>query len=185
MSGRWKILGLAAVVGLGGCASIPTSPSVMVLPGAGKSFEKFQADNAVCRDWASQQVGTTSTTAAAQSTAGTAAVGTVLGAGLGAAIGATSGHAGTGAAIGAGTGLLGGTALGASAGQASGTEVQRRYDIAYQQCMYAKGNQIPGVVRAARPGSLVPVPPPPPPGAAPAPPASPPLPGIAPPPPPR
>ena len=172
MSGRWKILGLAAVVGLGGCASIPTSPSVMVLPGAGKSFEQFQADNAVCRDWASQQVGTTSTTAAAQSTAGTAAVGTVLGAGLG-------------AAIGAGTGLLGGTALGASAGQASGTEVQRRYDIAYQQCMYAKGNQIPGVVRAARPGSLVPVPPPPPPGAAPAPPASPPLPGIAPPPPPR
>jgi hypothetical protein len=181
MSGRWAVLAVAAVVGLGGCATIPTGPSVMVLPGAGKSFEQFQADNAVCRDWASQQIGTTSTTAAAQSTAGTAAIGTVLGAGLGAAIGAASGHPGTGAAIGAGSGALGGTAMGADAGQASGREIQRRYDIAYQQCMYAKGNQIPGVVRAPQPGHLVPVPPPPAPGAAPGSPASPPSPGVAPP----
>jgi hypothetical protein len=41
-----------------------------------------------------------------------------------------------------------GTALGAGAGSgmASGTAwtAQRRYDVAYQQCMYAKGNVIPG-----------------------------------------
>ncbi len=181
MSGRWEVLAVAAVVGLGGCATIPTGPSVMVLPGAGKSFEQFQANNAICRGWASQQIGTTSTTAAAESTAGTAAIGTVLGAGLGAAIGAASGHPGTGAAIGAGSGALGGTALGASTGQASAAEIQRRYDIAYQQCMYAKGNQIPGVARAPQPGSLVPVPPPPPPDAAPGFPASPPTPDVAPP----
>jgi hypothetical protein len=61
-----------AIVLLGGCASIPSDPSVMVLPGTGKTFEQFQTDDAVCRH-----------------------------------------------------------------------SVQGRYDIAYRQCMYAKGNQVP------------------------------------------
>ncbi|MBI3635236.1 MAG: hypothetical protein HY216_03315 [Candidatus Rokubacteria bacterium] len=34
---------------------------------------------------------------------------------------------------------------------AAGPSVRDRYDIAYQQCMYARGNQIPGVVPASRP----------------------------------
>jgi hypothetical protein len=147
------------VVSLTGCATIPTGPSVMVLPGAGKPFDVFQADDGACRDWALRQAGITTEEASTRSTATSAAIGTVMGAALGAAIGAAAGNPGIGAAIGAGTGLLGGTAVGAEAGYASGYEVQRRYDIAYQQCMYAKGNQIPGVV-AARP---VPPPPPPPP----------------------
>jgi len=71
------------------------------------------------------------------------------GAGLGAAIGAASGNAGAGAAIGAGSGLLLGTAAGANAGQASGVEAQRRYDISYEQCTYAKGNQIQGMTSPA------------------------------------
>jgi hypothetical protein len=66
---------------------------------------------------------------------------------MGAAIGAATGNAGAGAAIGGGTGLLGGTAMGSNAGASSEYTLQKRYDIAYQQCMYAKGNQIPGVVR--------------------------------------
>ena len=121
-------------------------PSVLVLPGSGKSFEQFQADDAVCRQWAAQQIGTAPQEAANQSTAKSAVAGTVIGAGLGAAIGSASGAAGTGAAIGAASGLLLGSAAGASAGYASGYEAQRRYDIAYQQCMYAKGNVTPGVV---------------------------------------
>ena len=52
-----------------------------------------------------------------------------------------------GAAVGAGSGLLGGTISGASAGQGYAWEAQRRYDIAYQQCMYAKGNQVAGSVQ--------------------------------------
>jgi hypothetical protein len=115
-----------------GCATIPTGPSVMVMPGAGKSFEQFQADDAVCRQWASQQIGISPQEAAGQSTAKGAVAGTVLGAGLGAAIGSASGSAGTGAAIGAASGLLLGSAAGASAGQASGYEAQRRYDIAFR-----------------------------------------------------
>jgi len=34
--------------------------------------------------------------------------------------------------------------VGASRGEAAGHQAQRRYDSAYGQCMYAKGNQIPG-----------------------------------------
>ncbi len=41
---------------------------------------------------------------------------------------------------------------------ASGT-MQGRYDLAYQQCLYAKGNQFPGMPGAVRSGSLIPPPP--------------------------
>jgi hypothetical protein len=104
----WRTaLGLAAVLTLGACASAPTGPSVMVLPGAGKSLEQFQLDDGACRQWAGQQVG------------------------------------------------AGGDSW----------MMQRSYDIAYQQCMYSRDNQIPGVSAPGRvPG------PPPPPGAPPPPP---------------
>lgn len=130
---------------ISGCATIPTGPSVMVFPPPGKSFEQFQADDAICRRWAAQQIGLSPQEVANQNTATGAVVGTAVGAGLGAAIGSVSGSAGVGAAIGAASGLLVGTTSGANAGQAYGWRAQRRYDIAYQQCMYAKGNQIPGM----------------------------------------
>jgi len=79
-----------------------------------------------------------------------AVAGSLIGGGLGAAIGSASGHVGTGAAIGAGTGLLLGTLAGSDRGYAYGRSAQRRYDTAYQQCMYAKGNQVPGVVEPSR-----------------------------------
>src|SRR5574337_1274347 len=161
MVSKWGILPVVAAMGLSGCATIPTGPSVMVLPGQGKNFEQFQTDDAVCKQWAGQQAGTTPGRVATESTVTGAAVGTVLGTGLGAAIGAASGHAGTGAAIGAGSGLLGGTLVGAGASQAAAGTVQWRYDIAYQQCMYAKGNQIPMVLRAPQPHYTAPPPPPP------------------------
>jgi len=154
-----KISSLMVMLAFAGCATLPSGPSVRVLPGDGKSFEQFQYDDAVCRQWAEQQSGNAQATAN-QNTATGAVAGTLIGAGLGAAIGAATGNAGTGAAIGAGSGLLVGTASGASAGQASGMEVQRRYDIAYQQCMYSKGNKVPGAyTRRVRRAS----PPPPPP----------------------
>lgn len=159
------ILGVAVV---GGCAVMPTSPSVMVLPAPGKPFEEFQIDESACRQWASQQIGAPPGTPIQQNTAAGAAIGTLVGAGLGAAFGAAAGNPGAGAAIGAGTGLLGGAAVGSNADWATSWEAQRRYDIAYQQCMYAKGNQIPGVVRHSRRASRIP-PPPPPPGYAPPP----------------
>jgi len=153
---------LLVLVVLGGCATLPTGPSVMVLPPPNKPFEQFQVEDAVCRQWAAQQIGMSPQETYNQNTATGAVVGTAIGAGLGAAIGAASGNAGLGAAIGAGSGLLVGSASGANAGQVYGYEAQRRYDIAYQQCMYSKGNQIPGMVTRTR--TIRRVPPPPPPG---------------------
>jgi Glycine-zipper domain len=133
----------AAGVLLIGCATIPTGPSVLVLPGQGKTLDRFQHDDAVCRQWSSQQIGTTRQQAVTESTVTGAVVGTTLGAATGAAIGAAAGSPGTGAAVGSAVGLLGGTAAGAQQGEYSGWELQRRYDVAYMQCMYTKGHQIP------------------------------------------
>ena len=68
----------------------------MVLPGQGKNFEAFQVDDAICRQFAAQQTGTTTERASGQRAAGAAAIGTVLGAGLGAAVGAAAGDPGSG-----------------------------------------------------------------------------------------
>ena len=167
-----------ALLVLGGCATLPKGPSVMVLPPPGKPFEQFQADDAICRQWAAQQIGQSPQETVNQNTAAGAVAGTVIGAGLGAAIGSTTGDMGSGAAIGAASGLLLGTAAGANTGQVYGWEAQHRYDIAYQQCMYAKGNQIPGVVTRTRPVRRMP---PPPPGSGYAPPTYPPYPATPPP----
>ena len=113
MRGRRSVTGVAVtVLGAGlcaGCATAPAGPSVMVLPGAGRPFDEFQADVSVCRDWAAQQV-------------------------KGAFVDAPS------------------------------FEVQRRYDNAYIQCMYAKGHQVPGRDLPARtpapPTGSAPPPPP-------------------------
>jgi hypothetical protein len=149
-----------AMLFLGGCATMPTGPSVNVLPAPGKPFDQFMAEDAVCRQWAERQVGMNAQDTANQNTVTGAAVGTVIGAGAGALLGAATGHPAAGAAIGAGSGLLVGTASGASSGEVYGSEAQRRYDNTYVQCMYSKGNQVPGVVR--RPARRYYAPPPPP-----------------------
>jgi len=183
--------GLAVVLAgalLSGCATVPHGPSVMVLPGSSKSFEQFQVDDAVCRQWASEQVGTSANKASTNSTVGGAVIGTVVGAAAGAALGAAAGNPAIGAAAGAGVGLLGGTAVGASRGDAAGGSVQRRYDMSYTQCMYAKGNQVPAA-RGSRvqqqPAYSSPARPAPPPPPASTPAVPPPPPGPPPPPPTR
>jgi hypothetical protein len=172
---------------LGGCVTVPAGPSVMVLPGTAKTFEQFQADDVVCRQWALQQTGTSPSEAGQQQAVAGAVIGTAVGAAAGAAIGAAAGSAGTGAAVGAGSGLLVGTAAGANAGYATSWELQRRYDIGYQQCMYAKEHQIPGASRqkAYRRPAAAPPPPPPPPSTPPPGPPPPAPSSAAPPPPPR
>ncbi|MGE5146834.1 MAG: glycine zipper family protein [Candidatus Eiseniibacteriota bacterium] len=146
---RFSVLLLAVPLALGACAAVPpTGPSAMVLPAAGKSFDEFKQDDAVCRQYAQQQIGPTSPADAANTSAvGSAVVGTGIGAAAGAALGAAAGNPAVGAAVGAGAGLLAGSAVGADNARQSSAELQRRYDIAYQQCMYAQGNQL-----AANPG---------------------------------
>ncbi|HEX5064638.1 MAG TPA: glycine zipper family protein [Myxococcota bacterium] len=138
---RVVLLGVAALAG--GCVTVPPGPSMMVLPGSHTSFEQFQVDDSICRGFASGATGTTTRQAADESGVGAAAIGTAVGAAAGAAIGAAAGDPAAGAAIGAGSGLLVGAASGVGRADYTAATVQQRYDNAYLQCMYAKGNQIP------------------------------------------
>jgi hypothetical protein len=166
---KWGMF-LVIMVLLSACATLPSGPNVMVLPGVGKPFDQFQVDDMVCRQYAQGQIGTTPEQGGTQKTVGGAVIGTLLGAAAGAAIGAAAGSPDVGAAVGAGTGLLMGSAAGSEAGSAAAGSLQWRYDVAYTQCMYARGNQVPGA--ATGPSSYAPPPPhtPPPPSAAPPPP---------------
>ena len=100
-------IALAAVLLLAGaCATPPTEPGVLALPGTGKSLDEFNADDLECRKRAAAP----------------------------------------------------------PAGAAGGTwsELQRRYDFAYIQCMYVKGHRVP--VPGQFTGAPASGPPPPPPG---------------------
>ena len=113
-----RALLLAAVtVTTAACASVPTGPSVLVLPGTGKSTEQFLAEDGRCRQVAAAELER----------------------------------------------VKGGM-----------VSDQKRYDMAYMQCMYTQGNQIPVSGRAGygapappadvpTPPSGPPPPPPPPP----------------------
>ena len=114
MGRNWRRLPLLLlVVAVAGCATIPSGPSVLVLPGPGKTLDQFKADDIFCRQWAAQEVART------------------------------------------------------AAGEISGAVMQWRYDMPYQQCMFAKGHRVP----VAPALNAIPSPPPqPPPATAPAPP---------------
>ena len=153
-----RSLAAALVLLLAACVTVPSGPTVMVLPGTGKSFEAFQADNYTCQQYAQGAVGAGNPQQAANNAAAAnAVVGSLIGAAAGAAIGAATGQAGPGAAIGAGTGLIFGTAASGPAYGYSYAQTQAMYDQAYVQCMYAKGNQVP--VRAGYRNAPPPQPP--------------------------
>jgi hypothetical protein len=147
---------LAATLAMAACTTVPSSPSVAVMPGTGKSFEQFNDDDGVCRQFAyNQNAGAAD--AANNKAVESGVIGTLVGAAAGAALGGNH----QGAAVGAGTGLLVGSAAGANASQYGSYSAQRRYDISYEQCMYAKGNSVPMAARMQRPAQPAYAPPPP------------------------
>ncbi|MEN3363303.1 MAG: hypothetical protein V7606_577 [Burkholderiales bacterium] len=144
---------------LAGCMSMPSGPSVLVLPGTGKNFDQFRGDDMVCRQFAQEQLeGSSPNRVAAASGIASATVGTILGAAAGAAIDGSHG-----AAVGAGSGLALGGLIGTGTGDSSARSVQQRYDFGYQQCMYAKSHRVPVAGRFVTESSLSAYPPPPPP----------------------
>src|SRR5208283_3367521 len=128
---------------LAGCAQTPMGPTVQVMPGPGKTFDQFAADQANCKSYAAGQV-QGQAEAANQQAVGAGVLTTVIGAGLGAAVGGAYGNAGAGAAIGAASGAGMGAAYGASGSSYAQMTIQQQYDNAFSQCMYAKGEQVPG-----------------------------------------
>lgn len=156
-----KRIPMFLLVVLSGCATLPSGPSVNVLPTQGKHFDTFRTEDAACRQWAEQRLGMSAQQAYDSNVATGAVAGTAIGTGLGAAIGSASGHAGGGALVGAATGLLLGSAAGSDSGRVYGRDAQRRYDNAYVQCMYSYGNQVPGYSPRAVAATAPPPPPPP------------------------
>jgi hypothetical protein len=155
--GGAAVAALSTAMALAGCAQMPIGPTVAVMPGANKPFEVFTQDDALCRGWAAHSIGVPGNEAAADRMLASTVTGAAIGALAGAAMGDHR-SAGAGAAM--------GTVIGASVGSnqsayAAGN-AQRRYDIAYQQCMYSKGNLVSGA--GYRTYGEMPPPPPPPPG---------------------
>ncbi|MDR2614446.1 MAG: complement resistance protein TraT [Candidatus Accumulibacter sp.] len=139
-------IGLAVLLCVGGCASYPTGPSALALPGTGKTFDRFRQDDNECQRYAFERIGgLTAEKAAEESAVRSAAIGTAVGVVAGAAIGGSNG-----AGVGAGTGLLLGSAIGTDASQRSAYGSQKRYDDAYIQCMYARGHRVPVPAEMAR-----------------------------------
>ena len=129
---------LSAALLVAGCVSVPTGPSTLALPGTNKGFDQFRYDEGACRQYAYDSIGgQTAANAQADSGVRSAVAGAAIGALIGGAI--SGGH---GAAVGAGFGAAAGGIAGVSAGDVSAYESQRRYDHAYQQCMYGKGHRV-------------------------------------------
>lgn len=166
MKTRLSIVALAVLATA--CASLPSGPEVMALPGTGRSFDDFRNDDIVCRDYAMRQIGGPARERSANTAVvSSAAVGAAVGALAGAAIGGRDG-----AGVGAGTGLIVGGLAGTEGGQ-SLRGGQRQYDHAYVQCMYGKGHRVPvnGVYTSAPAAPAPATIPPPPVGMPPPPPA--------------
>jgi hypothetical protein len=167
MTRKYLGLSLLPMLALGACTVAPPSgPSVVAMPGPGKSFDQFQQDDAVCKNYAQSKMPDAGQLAQAsqQNSTGTAVAGTLIGAAAGAALGSLSGNVGTGAAVGAGVGLLGGASVAGNNAQAGADSLQSRYDVAYAQCMVGHGESLQqpaGPVYAAPPGYYAPPPPPP------------------------
>ena len=107
-----RFAAVAALLALAACAELPTSPSVLALPGSNQTLQQFEPDDLECRSYAAKR-------------------------------------------------------LPPAEGSASYYDLQRRYDFAYIQCMYAKGHRVPVPADYTRgppqpPPAPQPVPPPPP-----------------------
>ena|SRR5205085_9365658 len=149
-----------AVLLLAGCATPPLGPTVTVFPAAYKPFDVFQRDQYDCQQFASGQVA-----GGAEAVNNRAVGAAVVGSALGLALGAATGN-GRAAATGAAAGGVVGAVVGANETERGEFALQRRYNIAYAQCMYSRGNQVPGYqANAAPPPPPGNYPPPPPPGA--------------------
>jgi hypothetical protein len=130
---------ISSLASLAACVSAPTGPTIAIMPREGKPFDVFQQEDQLCRQFAANAVQDTSN-AALNEGATSAIIGAALGAAAGAVIqGGNSQNVGTGA----GVGLLGGAAMGAMNSSGKQNQAQVQYNIAYQQCMYSKGNQVP------------------------------------------
>lgn len=125
------------------CVPAVFTPTVSVMPAPGKSFEVFAAEQTSCKQFAEQQIG-----AARDQINNQIAGGVLLGMAAGASQAAVLG--GDGGAVIASAASSGAAAAGSNLpnAQMATAALQQRYDGAFSQCMFAKGNQVPGYFAA-------------------------------------
>jgi uncharacterized protein YcfJ len=109
------------------------------MPAPGKPFDLFVTEEHMCRQYAEQSIGSSPNEVASKNAVTTTAAGVAIGTTAGALAGGREG-----APVGAAVGLVTGAAAGSDQAAYASRDTQWRYDIAYEQCMYAKGNQVPG-----------------------------------------
>ncbi len=134
---------LLAAVLLSGCATTPMGPTALVMPAQGKPFEVFAQEQEMCKQFAGGEVDGGATMSNLKQL-GTMAISTALGAGLGASV-----RGRRGAEFGGAVGAIGGGAMAGHGSARDQNTLQGRYDLAYTQCMYSRGNQIATAARAA------------------------------------
>lgn len=146
------LVAISSLSFLAACVSAPTGPTIAIMPREGKPFDLFQQEDQQCRGFATNSIKDTSN-AALKEGATSALIAAALGAAAGAVIqGGSSQNIGTGAGI----GLLGGAGIGAMNASGKQNQAQVQYNIAYQQCMYSKGNQVPSYPTQSNSGYMPP-----------------------------
>jgi hypothetical protein len=120
---------------LAGCVPALMAPTVVVTPGPGKLPAEFAADQTGCATQANQQL------APAVQAANNQIVGNAL---LGAAFGAGSSAGSSNSAV-AGNASAGAATTGAATALPAQATLQQQFNVAYSECMYAKGDIVPGM----------------------------------------
>ena len=136
-------------LGMTGCAAPPLGPTVQVMPAPGKPLDMYQREYLDCKKMAFDAIGGQAAVDQVNNQAITnALVGVGTGVLAGALVGQAAGDQGGGAQVGAAAGLLAGTGAGAAGTAQGNMTMQQMYDNFFSQCMYAKGNQVPGMAQA-------------------------------------
>jgi hypothetical protein len=151
MIGLQRRIPLVALALVMGCDTVPQAPTVTMLPGVHKSADEFRTDDADCRQYAVDQLGS-----AVSAPRG-------LGSGLTSGLSGTAVCPATNRAVGDNRSATAGTAGtlidGTDSAQSAGSGLQERYNCAYVQCMYARGDRVPLLARERWPAPRSPSPP--------------------------
>ncbi len=141
MRRRLWVAAAVQLIVLAGCVPQTMAPTVVVTPGPSKSSADFATDLTGCSAQANQQMAP-AVQAANNQIVGNALLGAAFGSSTSAAAGASNNAAGA-------TGAATGVAAGAAAAQTAQVTLRQQFNVAYSQCMYAKGDIVPGMTPTA------------------------------------
>jgi len=142
------ILAIGALA-LTGCGQAPLAPTVSTMAAPGKPLELYQQDIRDCKAFALDSIGgQDAVDRVSQNAAGNALLMIGANVAVGALEGQATHHHNYYTNQGAANGAAAGTAAGMETAAAGNQTLQQQFDNFYSQCMYSKGNQVPGMAQA-------------------------------------